>query len=149
MREELTDGGPDRSTTPRSGPQRSRQTLYVGLAIAALLVLIVGITIAVAFMAQNPAQTELLRDIVIIFMALEFLFMGLALIILIVQIARLTALLETEIRPILDTTNETLNTLRGTTTFLSDNLVQPVIKANSSFSAVRRAIDLLRFGRSK
>jgi hypothetical protein len=100
-------------------------------------------------MVQNPAQTELLRDIVIILMALEFLLIGLALIVLIVQIARLTALLENEIRPILDSTNETLNTLRGTTTFLSDNLVQPVIKANSSFSAVRRAIDLLRFGRSR
>jgi len=123
--------------------------LYVGLAIVALLVLIVGISIAVTFMVQNPPQTELLRDIVIILMAVEFLFLGLALIVLIVQIARLTALLETEIRPILDTTNETLSTLRGTTTFLSDNLVQPVIKANSSFSAVRRAIDLLRFGRSK
>lgn len=123
--------------------------MYVGLAIVALLVLIVGISIAVTFMVQNPPQTELLRDIVIILMAVEFLFLGLALIVLIVQIARLTALLETEIRPILDTTNETLSTLRGTTTFLSDNLVQPVIKANSSFSAVRRAIDLLRFGRSK
>ena len=115
----------------------------------ALVVLIAGISVAVAYMVQNPAQTELLRDIVIILMALEFLLIGLALIVLIVQIARLTALLENEIRPILDSTNETLNTLRGTTTFLSDNLVQPVIKANSSFSAVRRAIDLLRFGRSR
>ncbi|HLC05656.1 MAG TPA: hypothetical protein VJK02_21665 [Anaerolineales bacterium] len=149
MHEELPDIGPVEATTSPSGPQRSRQTLYVGLAIVALLVLIVGISIAVTFMVQNPPQTELLRDIVIILMAVEFLFLGLALIVLIVQIARLTALLETEIRPILDTTNETLSTLRGTTTFLSDNLVQPVIKANSSFSAVRRAIDLLRFGRSK
>jgi ABC-type spermidine/putrescine transport system permease subunit II len=131
------------------GLQRSRQSLYIALAIAGLLIVIVGISIAVAYMVQNPAQTELLRDIVIILMAVEFLLLGLALLVLIVQIARLTALLETEIRPILETTNETLNTLRGTTTFLSDNLVQPVIKANSSLSAVRRALDLLRFGRSR
>jgi len=149
MREELPrDVSPGSTTTPGE-PQRSRQTLYVGLAVLALVVLVVGISVAVAYMVQNPAQTELLRDIVIILMALEFLLIGLALIVLIVQIARLTALLENEIRPILDSTNETLNTLRGTTTFLSDNLVQPVIKANSSFSAVRRAIDLLRFGRSR
>jgi hypothetical protein len=149
MREELPDEGPVKSTPAQTGPQRSRQTLYIGLAILALVILIVGIAAAVAYMVQNPAQTELLRDIVIILMALEFLLLGLALLVLIVQIARLTALLENEIRPILDTTNETLNTLRGTTTFLSDNLVQPVIKANSSISAVRRAIDLLRFGRSR
>jgi hypothetical protein len=149
MREELPDEGPVTPTPAQTGRQRSRQTLYIGLAILALVILIVGIAIAVAYMVQNPAQTELLRDIVIILMALEFLLLGLALLVLVVQIARLTALLENEIRPILDTTNETLNTLRGTTTFLSDNLVQPVIKANSSISAVRRAIDLLRFGRSR
>ncbi len=149
MREELPDEGPVETTPAQAGRQSSRQSLYIGLAILALVILIVGIAIAVAYMVQNPAQTELLRDIVIILMALEFLLLGLALLVLIVQIARLTALLENEIRPILDTTNETLNTLRGTTTFLSDNLVQPVIKANSSISAVRRAIDLLRFGRSR
>jgi hypothetical protein len=149
MREELPDVGTVEPTPTQAGGPSSKQSLYIGLAVLALLILIVGIGFAVAYMVQNPAQTELLRDIVIILMALEFLLLGLALLVLIVQIARLTALLENEIRPILDTTNETLNTLRGTTTFLSDNLVQPVIKANSSISAVRRAIDLLRFGRSR
>jgi hypothetical protein len=149
MRDESLDDGSVKTTSDAGGLSRSRQTLYISLAILVLLILVIGISIAVAYMVQNPAQTELLRDIVIILMALEFLLLGMALLVLIVQIARLTALLENEIRPILDTTNETLNTLRGTTTFLSDNLVQPVIKANSSLSAVRRAIDLLRFGRSR
>jgi ABC-type spermidine/putrescine transport system permease subunit II len=149
MLEESPDDGSVKQNTAQIGLQRSRQSLYIALAIVGLLIVIVGISIAVAYMVQNPAQTELLRDIVIILMAVEFLLLGLALLVLIVQIARLTALLETEIRPILETTNETLNTLRGTTTFLSDNLVQPVIKANSSLSAVRRALDLLRFGRSR
>jgi hypothetical protein len=149
MREEFLDDGSAKTMSDAGRLSRSRQTLYISLAILVLLILVVGIAIAVAYMVQNPAQTELLRDIVIILMALEFLLLGLALLVLNVQIASLTALLENEIRPILDTTNETLNTLRGTTTFLSDNLVQPVIKANSSLSAVRRAIDLLRFGRSR
>src|SRR3989304_9802538 len=144
MREELPRDVSPGSTTTSGEPKRSRQTLYVGLAVFALVVLIACISVAVAYMVQNPAQTELLRNIVIILMALEFLLIGLALIVLIVQIARLTALLENEIRPILDSTNETPKPLRGTTPFLSDNLVQPVIKPNSSFSAVRRALDLLR-----
>jgi hypothetical protein len=66
-----------------------------------------------------------------------------ALIVLIIQLARLTALLQNEIRPILDSTNQTLNTLRGTTTFLSDNIAKPVVKLNSSVAALNRFIELI------
>lgn len=114
------------------------------VAAVLLLALLAGAGIAVIAMVRNPAQTETIRDIVIIFMALEALLIGLALILLIVQIARLTDLLSHEIKPILDSTNETIGTLRGTTQFLSDNLVKPVVKVNSSMAAVRRAINIIR-----
>jgi hypothetical protein len=97
-------------------------------------------------MVNNPDKTETIRDIVIIFMAVESLLIGLVLIVLITQLARLTAMLQNEVKPILDSTNETINTLRGTTTFLSDNLVEPVVKVNSFVAAFRRAIELVRFG---
>jgi hypothetical protein len=64
--------------------------------------------------------------------------------VLIVQLARLTALLQNEVRPILESTNDTVNTLRGTSQFLSDNVVRPVIKVNGSLAAVRRVMDLIR-----
>ncbi len=121
------------------------------IAIAAgilVLALIAGVVLAVISMVRNPVQTETIRDIVIIFMAVEALIIGLVLILLIVQIARLTDLLRNEIKPILDSTNETLGTLRGTTRFLSDNLVKPVVKVNSSLAAVRKAIDVIRPQRS-
>lgn len=121
------------------------------IAIAAglfVLALIVGVVLAIISMVRNPTQTETIRDIVIIFMAVEALIIGLVLILLIVQIARLTDLLRNEIKPILDSTNETLGTLRGTTRFLSDNLVKPVVKVNSSMAAVRRAIEIIRPQRS-
>jgi hypothetical protein len=110
------------------------------------ILLIVGLVFAVIAMVSNPSQTETVRDIVIIFMAVESLFIGLVLIVLIVQLARLTALLQDEVKPILDSTNETISTLRGTTAFLSTNLVKPVVKINSSITALRRAIELLRPG---
>ena len=113
-----------------------------------LIVLIVGVVLAVISMVNHPDQTETIRDIVIIFMSVESLIIGLTLIILIIQLAKLTALLQNEIRPILDSTNETVHTLRGTTTFLSNNLVKPVIKANSTFAAVRQALGLIGFRRS-
>ncbi|MCK4962815.1 MAG: hypothetical protein KAS19_10025, partial [Anaerolineales bacterium] len=92
---------------------------------------------------------EIIRDIVIIFMAVESSLIGIVMIILITQLARLTAMLQNEIKPILDSTNETLNTLRGTTTFLSNNLVDPVVKANSVITALRRAIELLPISRRR
>jgi hypothetical protein len=35
-----------------------------------------------------------------------------------------------------------VNTLRGTTTFLSENLVEPVIKLNSTLAGLRRFFQL-------
>lgn len=114
-----------------------------------LLALLAGAIVAVSWMVRNPDQTETFRDIFIILLALESLVIGLALIILIVQLARLTNLLQNEVKPILESTSETVNTLRGTTRFLSDNLVAPVVKVNSSMAAVGRILDLLRLGRGK
>lgn len=114
-----------------------------------LAVLLAGMIWAVVALLRRPDQTQTIRDIVIIFLAVESWFLGLALILLMVQLARLTALLQNEVRPILDSTNETLGTLKGTTVFLSRNLVRPVIRINSSFSALRRALDMLRYGRSE
>jgi hypothetical protein len=76
-------------------------------------------------------------------MAVEALIVGMALIVLIIQLARLTALLQNEVRPILDATNQTLSTLRGTTTFLSDNIANPVVKLNSSVAALMRFVELI------
>jgi len=123
-----------------------KQRLLMAVGAIVLLALVAGAVVAVVAMVRSPAQTETIRDIFIIFMALESLVIGLALIILIVQLARLTNLLQNEVKPILESTNETINTLRGTTRFLSDNLVQPVVKVNSTAAAFRRLIELLRFG---
>ena len=77
-------------------------------------------------------------------MALESFIIGLALIILIVQLATLINLLQNEIKPILNSTSETVNTLRGTATFISDNLAEPVIKLNETVAVVRRLVDFLK-----
>ncbi len=137
---------------PQPGPGKTasltpRQRAGVFAGIVAVVALVAGAVVSVLWMIRNPAQTETLRDVFIILMALESLVIGMALIILIVQIARLTNLLQNEIRPILQSTQETVSTLRGTTRFLSDNLVTPVVKVNSSMAAVRRILDLLHLGR--
>ncbi|MGH2607284.1 MAG: hypothetical protein ACRDG5_11900 [Anaerolineales bacterium] len=130
-----------------SGLTAGQRWIFVGAALLAVL-LIAGVVLAVVNLSRNPDQTEMIRDIVIILLAVESWFLGLALILLMVQLMRLAALLQNEVRPLLDSTNETLGTLKGTTVFLSRNLVRPVIRINSSVSALRRVLDLLRYGRS-
>jgi hypothetical protein len=52
-------------------------------------------------------------------------------------------MLEFEIKPILHKTNETLGTLRGTSIFVSRNVVGPVTTASSYLAGFRRGIATL------
>jgi hypothetical protein len=128
---------------PDPGDENKSRGLIIGIGIG-LVVLIVLVVLAVIFMLRNPAETETLRDIFIIFMALEGLLIGVALVVLVVQLALLTNLLKHEVKPILDSTNEAARTLRGTAAFMSQNVVDPVIKVHASVAALRSALDLLR-----
>jgi uncharacterized membrane protein YjgN (DUF898 family) len=134
----------DIETTPSA-----RERLVILGVILVFVVLVAAAIGAAVLLVSNPEQTETLRDVFIIFMALEFLVIGLALIVLIIQLARLTALIQNEVQPILESTEDTVKTLRGTTSFLSKNLVEPVVKVNSSVSALRRAFDVFRPGRAE
>jgi hypothetical protein len=135
--------------TVQPDEERGISTLVVILVSIVVLAILAGMFFAVVAMVKHPQETETIRDVVIIFVAVESLFIGLALILLIVQIARLTALVQTEIKPLIDSGSETVNTLRGTSEFLSDKMVRPAIKISSTYAAVRRAIDLVKSGRSK
>jgi len=85
----------------------------------------------------HPTWAQVLRDIFIILMAVQSLAIGILLIVLIVQIINLTQLLRDEVLPILNSTNETVDTVKQTTTFVSDVVVSPLIKAVSTVSAVQ------------
>lgn len=113
-----------------------------------VLLVMGGIVAAVWGLLQPDAPTEKIRDIFIIFMAFESLLIGVALVILILQIASLMNLLQNEIKPILDATNETVHTLRGTTTFISENLAEPVIKLNAKLAGLQRVLELIGMKRN-
>lgn len=118
--------------------------LPVALGVIGIL-LLTGLFIWGIFWAatQHPDIIEALRDIVIIALALGSCLFGIAFIIMLVMIIRLVNMLEFEIKPILQQTNETINTLKGTTTFVSQNVVKPVTKASSYAAGVRRGLKVL------
>jgi len=119
-----------------------RQRTIVITAVIFLIVLIAGIVAAIIGLLQPNTPTDKIRDIFIIFMALESLLIGVALIVLIVQFASLINLLQNEVRPILDATNDTVNHLRGTAEFLGENVVEPVIKLNGYLAGIQRMLEL-------
>lgn len=133
-----------------SSPENLRQQrmIVIGAVVGGLILLALMIA-AIIFLLNPSTPTGKIRDIFIIFMALESLVLGLTLVILIVQIARLINLLQNEIKPILESTNETVNTLRGTTTFLSENMVEPVIKLNEYLAALQKMLSLIGLARGR
>lgn len=130
---------------------RQQRRVIVSIAIVGILFLALLTTgIVLLLVPSTPTDTvSRIRDVFIIVMALESLLIGIVLTILMIQLARLINLLQNEVKPILDSTNETVSNLRGTTVFLSNNLVEPVIKLNEYVAAIQKLVDLLGLSRKR
>ena len=97
-------------------------------------------------MAQSGAQiTSQVRDIFIIILALESFLIGAALIILIIQLALLSNLMQNEIRPILSTTKETIRTVKGTSRFISEKAVKPIVSIGALMAGGRKLFEIIGF----
>lgn len=132
---------PETVTSTTEQDQRMRRILIGVIVGAVIVVLLLGV--AIYFLLQPATPTDRIRDVFIIVVALESLVIGVAMIVLIMQLASLINLLQNEIRPILNATNETVNTLRGTAEFLGDNVVEPVIKLNGYLAGLYRMLELM------
>jgi len=84
-----------------------------------------------------------IRDIAIIIIAIQSIVIGMLLGLLVWQLWRLIKMLQNEVQPIIKDAQETVNTVRGTTTFVSDNVVNPVVKTSSTLMGVRRTVSSL------
>ena len=123
---------PEEPTEPRSTPltpeekAAKRTQIYIIGGAVGFLVLLVA---AIVLMASFPAATVVVRDIAIVFVAVATFLIGLAMILLIFQLQVLIQVLRDEIQPLLRSVNNTVSTVRGTTEFVSHNMVSPIIKA--------------------
>jgi hypothetical protein len=113
------------------------------LAFAAFFVVLAAVGVGLYFLSANDELTRSVRDIFLILLALEFMVVGVAMVVMIIQLSRLLLLLEMEIRPMLENATDTLDTLRGTSLFLSENLVEPVIQLRSSLAGIQRVLEVL------
>ncbi len=83
------------------------------------------------------------RDLAIVLLAVESLVIGIVLIVLILEVRSLARLLRDEVKPILDSADETVRTVRGTTTFVSDTFVTPMVRISSFTAGVAQALRIL------
>jgi membrane-anchored glycerophosphoryl diester phosphodiesterase (GDPDase) len=122
-----------------------KKLMVIGIIVVVLIVVLIGVCIY--YLLLPSTDTERIRNIFIIFMALASLLVGLTFVVLMVQLARFINLLNNEVQPILQSTDETVSNLRGTTEFLSDNLVKPVIKMNEYISGILQLFQTIGLAR--
>jgi len=132
---------PEEIAATREQEKQARQAV-IGVTIG-VIVLLVLLGVAIYFLLQPATPTDKIRDIFIIVVALESLVIGVALIVLVVQLASLINLLQNEVKPILKATTDTVNNLRGTAEFLGENVVEPVIKLNGYLAGLYRMLELM------
>jgi hypothetical protein len=126
--------------------QEQQTRTIIGAVAAIVMVILVGVGGFIYFLLRPQTSADevgRIRDVFIIVVGLETLIIGVALVVLLIQLASLINLLQNEVRPILQATNETVNTLRGTAEFLGENLVEPVIKLNSYLASIQRVLELM------
>ena len=123
--------------------QERKQRIMVASVVAGIVLIAVLLSVAIYFLLQPTTPTDQIRDVFIIVVALESLVVGVALIVLIVQMATLINLLQNEVRPILVATNETVNTLRGTVEFLGEEVIEPVMKLSGYLAGLNRMLELM------
>lgn len=129
--------------TPEQIEQEKQMKRTMTAVIIGAVVLLALLGVAIYFLLQPATPTDKIRDVFIIVVALESLVIGVALVVLIVQMASLINLLQNEVRPILKATNDTVNNLRGTAEFLGENVVEPVIKLNGYMAGLYRMLELM------
>ena len=125
-----------------SPPQKI--TLIIIFVITILF--LIGITIGIVSLAKsNPEITGQVRDIFIIVLVMESFLIGAALIILIIQLALLSNLLQNEIKPILSSTKETIRTVKGTSQFISERAVKPIVTIGGILAGGRKLFEIVGF----
>jgi hypothetical protein len=133
----MTAGPQPQVDAPPAGGRNLGRTI----GLVAIAVVVLALLTAIGYgLVTHPPFTAVLRDISIIVLALVTVVIGLFLTILIFQLQSLTVLLRDEIKPILESANDTADTVRGTTTFVSNAVVTPMIQVASFVAGVGQTL---------
>jgi len=107
------------------------------------LLMFVTITLLLILLVRNPQLTQLIRDLMIITLAIEALFIGIVVILATIQITKLIRLLQDDVKPILDQANETISTVRSIANIVNENLTGPILKIVGTLSGTVRFLKMI------
>ena len=131
-------------TPPAEAEKKSRWTIQrvVFLSsgvLGAIIAIIFVIGLLLAFSGQlevTALRIQYIRNIFMVILGFEGILIIGSIAVLIVQITRLVNMLKRDVKPVLTTAQETVNTAKGTVEFVGDNAVRPIIRASAFMSGV-------------
>jgi ABC-type protease/lipase transport system fused ATPase/permease subunit len=130
------------TTTDTERQMRRRMTLIgIGIAVIAVLILL-----GFAFMIAAGVIDEV-RDIVIILLAVESLIIGGVTLFLLYQMIMLLTLIREELIPLIQSAQDTVNSARGTTVYVSRKIVVPSAKAATTVARLQAMARVLFKGK--
>jgi hypothetical protein len=129
-------------TTDAEREMKRRMTL-IGIGIAVISVLIL---LSFAGMIALGIIEEV-RDIVIILLAIESLIVGGVTLFLLYQIIMLLTLIREELIPLIESAQDTVNSARGTTVYVSRKIVAPSVRAATTLARLQATARVLFKGK--
>lgn len=118
----------------------TRDKVLAGLGVVLLLALCGGGSYFLV--SRNLADDT--RDFLLILLAVQSLVIGAFLLLTLWQIYSLVQLLRQEVIPLLNTTKETVDQVKNTTTFVGQSVAGPIITLRSAISGAKAMSDNLR-----
>ena len=137
----MTDDQPITMTDAERQMRRRMMLVGIGIAIIAVLVLL-----SFALMIAAGVIDEV-RDIVIILLAIESLVIGGVTLFLLYQLIMLVTLMREELIPLIQSAQETVNSARGTTVYVSRKIVVPSAKAATTVARLQAMARVLFKGK--
>lgn len=135
MKENNLDHLPEGKTKPKKDS---------GIFILLGILTLAAVAAIVYLMVISSVETsELVKNISIVLLVFSSVIGTVSLVILIVQLSKLTNLVKNEAKPIMTTTRETVNHVKGTASFISDKMVTPVISTNAKIAGINRVVSIL------
>lgn len=135
---------PDETVSSSEAEKKSRRTMrLIGIGAVVLVVLI----IAGFVLMISTGVTGVVRDIVIILLALESLLLIGLTVFLVIQVTLLVRMVRDEVRPLIKSAQETVNSARGTTQFVGKHIVTPTANAAGNVARVSRMFQVLFRGK--
>jgi hypothetical protein len=123
--------------------EMKRRMTLMGIGIAVLAVLIL---LSFAGMIALGIIEEV-RDIIIILLAIESLVVGGVTLFLLYQVIMLLTLIREELIPLIESAQDTVNSARGTTVYVSRKIVVPSVRAATTVARLQTMARVLFKGK--